>query len=357
MLPPDFRPEDPISEAAHDGANRRRKTAGGFEPIDAIAQRYVNQLPAAGQYRDINEIKKMWPDISGDFICSNTAVTSLKDGNLIITAASTPFLFHLRSAKKNYINTINQRLGYNAVKEIFYKIGVIRRETDNKPSMFDEVRDYAKKNEVMFYSIENVEIPDDVQASINDFVASLNIKDSDLCEKIEGAAKVIYKVTQYKKRNGYAECAMCSSLYDKTIVSDTQEASGDNGVCEYCRFKLSRSLGAAVKRITANPWENYEAHTLKCPDTGFREFEYIRKREFMRVKEEVDGLVKKFIMSESAEVFKELDYKIRLALCLYETQNYFEIKEFGAGRLEIMAAALGPNARAVYARGALAVKF
>ncbi len=354
MFPPDLGPEATTNDAAHDGGKRRRKEAGGFEPIEAIAQRYVNQLPAAGQYRDINEIKKMWPDISGDFISSNTAVTSFKDGNLVITAASTPFLFHLRSAKKNYISSINQRLGYNAVKEIFYKIGVIRREADIKPSMFDEIRDYAKKNEVMFYSIENVEIPDDVQASINDFVASLDIKDVELCKKIESAAKVIYKVTQYKKRNGYVECAMCSSLYDKTIVSEAREAQD---VCEYCRFKLSRSLGAAVKRITSNPWENYEAHTLKCPDTGFREFEYIRKREFMRVKEEVDGLVKKFIMSESAEVFKELDYKIRLALCLYETQNYFEVKEFGAGRLEIMAAALGPNARAVYARGSLAVKF
>jgi hypothetical protein len=340
---------------------RQRGFGNNFEPINVIAERFVNQLPGANRYRDISLVKKIWQDISGDFIYSNTAVTSLKDGVLVITAASSPFLFHLRSAKKSYIEQINKRVNNALVTEIFYKIGSLKRPEEKK-TMFDEIRDYAKDNQVMFYEIENIEIPDEVLSSINDFTASLKISDAELCEKITGAAKVIYKVTQYKKRNGYIECAMCASLYYKRTY-DCGGAAGNEynyygaDTCEYCRFKLAKMMSGAVKMVLEYPWDDYESHAAKCPDTKFKEFEYIKKREFCRVKTEVEVLIKKFIMSESAETFEELNLKIRLALSLYESYNYFEVKEFGQTRLDLMAAVLGPNARAVYARGAMAVKF
>ncbi len=346
------------------GRKRLRGLENNFEPIDAIAGRFVNQLPGADRYRDIGLVKKIWQDISGDYIYSNTAVTSLKDGVLVITAASSPFLFHLRSAKKSYIEQINKRVNGTIVTEIFYKIGSLKRFDEEKKTMFDEIRDYAKDNQVMFYEIENIEIPDDVLSSINDFTASLKISDRELCEKITGAAKVIYKVTQYKKRNGYLECAMCASLYFKSDYGGGAAADGieDNydgadNTCQYCRFKLAKMMSGAVKRVLEYPWEDYESHSAKCPDTKFKEFDYIKKREFGRVKTEVEALIKKFIMSESAETFAELNQKIRLALSLYESYNYFEVKEFGRERLDLMAAVLGPNARAVYARGAMAIKF
>ncbi len=344
---------------------RQRGPENNFEPINAIADRFVNQLPGADRYRDISLVKKIWQDISGDFIHSNTAVTSLKDGVLVITAASSPFLFHLRSAKKTYIEQINKRVNGALVTEIFYKIGSLKRFDQEKKTMFDEIRDYAKNNHVMFYEIENIEIPDDVLSSINDFTASLKINDAELCEKITGAAKVIYKVTQYKKRNGYIECAMCASLYFKresgcgASAADGIEDNyyGSDNTCEYCRFKLAKMMSGSIKRVLEYPWEDYESHSAKCPDIKFKEFEYIKKREFDRVKTEVETLIRKFIMSESAEIFSELNQKIRLALSLHENYNYFEVKEFGGDRLDLMAAVLGPNARAVYARGAMAVKF
>jgi len=347
-------------------APRRKRSRGpenNFEPINVIAERYVNQLPGADRYRDLVLVKKIWQDISGDFIYSNTAVTSLKDGVLVITAASSPFLFHLRSAKKSYIEQINERIGAGFLTEIFYKIGSLKRPIEKK-TMFDEIKDYAANNQVMFYEIENIEIPDDVLSSINDFIVSLKIIDAELCEKIMDAAKVIYRVTQYKKRNGYVECAMCASLYYKDAAVSGGVEMAENrhdwcqaDTCHYCRFKLSKMMAGAIERVINYPWEHYELHAAKCPETKFKEFEYIKKRQLVLVKSEVEILIKKYIISESAETFAELDRKVRQALSLHGSYNYFEVKEFGRDRLDLMAAVLGPNARAVYARGAMAVKF
>ncbi len=153
---------------------------------------------------------------------------------------------------------------------------------------------------------------------------------------------------------------MCSALYYRrsAAAEDGREESGGGAdTCDYCEFRLSKMMAGVIKRIAEYPWENFEAHTVKFPDTKFREFEYIRKREFARVKIEVEELVKKFVMSEAPEDFAKLDSKIRLAMSLYENVNYFEIKEFGAARLDRMAAALGPNARAAFTRGAMVAKF
>jgi hypothetical protein len=340
---------------------RRMRGAGhGFEPVAEIADRHVNQSPAAAGQRDTAAVKKIWLDIAGDFIGSNTAITSLKDGNLTITARATPFLFHLRSAKKNYISQINERLRSGAVKEIFYRIGSVKTEAE-ETTLFDEIRQSVKRDEVMFYEVENIEIPGDVVSSINDFVASLKIADAELVEKMITAAKTIYRVTQYKKRHGYVECAVCSALYYKrgAAPEDGREEAGggDADTCQYCGFRLSKMMSGVIKRIVEYPWENYEAHTVKFPDTKFREFEYIRKREFGSVKREVEDLVKKFVMSEAPEDFAKLDSKIRLAMSLYENVNYFEVREFGAARLDKMAAVLGPNARAAFTRGAMVAKF
>ena len=339
---------------------RRTRGAGhGFEPVAGIAQRHVDESPAAAGQRDTAAVKKIWRDIAGDFIGSNTAITSLKDGNLTITARATPFLFHLRSAKKNYISQINERLRPGAVKEIFYRTGAVKTEAE-ETTMFDEIRQSVKRDEVMFYEVENIEVPEDVVSSIVDFVASLKLTDAELAEKMINAAKTIYRMTQYKKRHGYVECAVCSALYYRrsAAAEDGREESGGGAdTCDYCEFRLSKMMAGVIKRIAEYPWENFEAHTVKFPDTKFREFEYIRKREFARVKIEVEELVKKFVMSEAPEDFAKLDSKIRLAMSLYENVNYFEIKEFGAARLDRMAAALGPNARAAFTRGAMVAKF
>lgn len=363
-----MRPLDLDNDKDHKAAKtvpvrRMRGSGHGFEPIAEIADRHVNESPAAAGQRDTAAVKKIWRDIAGDFIGSNTAITSLKDGNLTITARATPFLFHLRSAKKNYISQINERLRPGAVKEIFYRIGTVKTEAE-ETTVFDEIRQSAKRDEVMFYEVENIEVPDDVVSSIVDFVASLKITDAELAEKMINAAKTIYRVTQYKKRHGYVECSVCSALYYRrsAAAEDGREEAfgpggGDADTCDYCGFRLSKMMPGVIKRIVEYPWENYEAHTVKFPDTKFREFEYIRKRELEKVKREVEDLVKKFVMSEAPEDFAKLDSKIRLAMSFYENINYFEIKEFGAARLDKMAAVLGPNARAAFTRGAMVAKF
>ncbi len=337
---------------------RMRGSNNGFEPVNLIAERFIDSMPESSRYRDFESVKKIWNDISGDFICSNTALTSLKNNILTITAVATPFLFHLNSYKKTYINQINEKAGRIIVADIFYKIGPLKKEAAQK-TMFDELNEYARHNEIIFYEIENIEIPDAVIASINDFTASLNIKDAELAAKITGAAKVIYKVTQYKKRNGFIECAMCASLYEKKDDCRRQapDSDAENDICQYCGFKLDNMMHGPVKRIIEFPWENYEAHSAVFPEVKFKEFEYIKKKEFIRAKARTDELVRKFILSESMEDFTALDVQIRLAMSLYENRNYFEIKEFGAAGLDSIAAVLGTNARSVFARGSMIIKF
>lgn len=344
-------------------AERRKRLRGrghDFEPVAAIAERHVAEAPAAAAMRDLEAVKKIWRDIAGDFICSNTSIASLRDGALTITAIATPFLFHLRSAKVNYIEQINARLRPGAVREIFYRIGPVKGEAAEESGLFEEARAIAKRGDITSFEIENIEVPSEVISSINDFVGSLKTGDAELDSKIAAAAVTIYKVTQYKKRHGYVECAVCSSLYFKRSEADNEArgAAGlPNDACEYCGFRITRMMAPAARRINERPWENFEAHSAAFPDTKFREFEYIRKREFEKARDEVDGLVKRFVMSEAPEDFAKLDRAIRLAMSLHGSFNYFEVKEFGPAKLDLMAELLGPNARAAFARGAMVAKF
>lgn len=328
-----------------------------FEKIGGVIEGYIKGECLFTRHRDVYEIKKAWPKIAGDFISSNTSIVSLNEGVLIINATASPFLFHLSSFKKKYLNDINSMFPQLAVKEIFFKVGKINSGEAVEKCRTEEIIEQAKCDEIKSYNIENIEIAEDALSSIKDFVSSLNISDCELKEKILNAAKTIYKITQYKKRNGYVECDMCSSLF---LVKTQNAGKNDiiiNGCCEYCLFKIKTELKKSVLRIKERPWENYEIHVKDFTDVDFREFEYIRKIEFKRAKENVEELIRRYVTEETEESFVLLDENIRRALSLHEHRNYYEVVSFGEKGLDLIANILGPNARAVFARGSMISRF
>lgn len=321
-----------------------------FESVHQIALRYIEEkLNVPYEVKIFEKIKKIWFEINGDLVKTHTFPFTLKDETLIVKVSNPPLLFYLNSTKSEYINKINEFLKQKVIKNIIYKISDLpNKDLDEKlsNSLIDKIKNQVKEEKIRLYEINNIEIPKDVMVSIDDFIRSLNIRDNNLSEKIKSATCTIYKVMQYKKRHGYVECVICSTLFKPSNKTNDFE-----NICEYCNLKLTHNLKKSYEHIVKNPWENYETHALKYPDITYKEFEYLKNKELKKIKLEVENLLKKYVMTEKIEDFKELDYKVRYVMSLHEEKNYFEIKEFGEVYLNKIAQVLGVNTKNIFARG------
>ncbi|MEZ7892906.1 MAG: DUF721 domain-containing protein [Candidatus Wallbacteria bacterium] len=320
-----------------------RKSECKPEVLGEIINDIINK-PEYNELKKFDNIKKAWCEVCGDFISSNTIVRGFQNGVLLILAKASAFVFELNTLKKRYIASIRKALPSYGINDIFFKVGSAADFSQKAPDIvIDELLYRVKENEVMFYNIDNIEVPDDVKNGINLFIDSINYSDPELKQKAYNVSIIVYKVNQYKKRNGYIECKVCSGLFlDETKKSD---------ICVYCSDRLKHSLKMNKTAILEKPWEGYETHSSFYPDISFLEYSYLKNREIDRLKKEMDELILQYVRSESADIFRIIDNKIRTALCLSQSRNYFEANDCGGEFLDLISKVLGQNVKAVYARG------
>ena len=313
------------------------------EILGEIINIIINK-PEYDELKKFDNIKKAWREASGDFISSNTILRGFQNGVLLIFVKASAFVFELNTLKARYIASLRKALPSYGISDIFFKVGSLADFSQKSPdTVVDELLYKVKENEVMFYNIENIEVPEDVKASINLFIDSINYSDPELKQKAYNVSIIVYKVNQYKKRNGYIECKVCSGLFlDETKKSD---------ICIYCADRLKHSLKINKMAIIEKPWESYDIHSSRYPDISFLEYSYIKNCELDIIKKEMDELILQYVHSESSEIFKNIDQKVRTAISLSQSKNYFEMNEPGNEFLNLINQVLGQNVKAVYARG------
>jgi len=298
--------------------------------------------PQFAECRKSADLKKIWKEVAGDFIASNTSVNDFKNGVITIFTKASAFAFQLKSLKAGYISAMNAKCPGLSITEIYFKVGRVTEDVRKKTHV-EEIIERAREEELAHYNIENIEIPADVEAAIKDFVNTLNISDEKLLEKTLEITRNIYKVSQYKKRNGFIECKICDFLHEAAKNSD--------GLCDYCKTRMEKTLSACRARIIEKPHESYEKFSEFYPDIKYREFNFVKQLEIERIKKDLAGLIEKYIREETREIFTMVEKSVRTAMSLSENENYFEVSEFGEKKLQRIADVLGPNARTVFAKG------
>lgn len=298
--------------------------------------------------RALEVIKKAWKEISGDFIRSNTRVVSFENGVLKISARTGAFVFQLKSMKEQYISGLNRLSAPFKIRDIEFRAGKLLPDSASPgPARPDVTRDDVPGDEGYFDDIENIEVPDDVMASIKAFIESVGFSDGEIREKALRATVDFYRIGQAKRKAGYVECGVCRVLF---------KPAGERGVCSGCVTRLRSALVSNRRRIVTLPQESYEEHAANLPGISFGEYSFIREEEFARARMEAESFGRQYISSEDGEIFKKLSSAVRLGLSLRSFRNYLTADKFSDDDIKAIGDHFGPATKAVFIRGMLVAK-
>lgn len=121
--------------------------------IDSVFNQIKKKLKISEFYE--LSITKIWKDVTGDVISQVSIPIHLEDGVLTVNVRDTIWLNQLTLLKKEIIKQINENLGKEVVKDIKYKVGVLKfKELEEPDNVFVDIDEVKLNNEDVIF-IEN----------------------------------------------------------------------------------------------------------------------------------------------------------------------------------------------------------
>jgi predicted nucleic acid-binding Zn ribbon protein len=104
----------------------KKARSGKFESLADVARRLLEKR--MGQRLAAYDAVKVWPRAVGEHIAKRCIALGIKSGILYVSVPNNVWLTELRVLKKQLIESVNEKLGKNVVRDLSFKIGVRKRQ-------------------------------------------------------------------------------------------------------------------------------------------------------------------------------------------------------------------------------------
>jgi len=103
-------------------------------PIKEIVNRLFKEIGIEKKIKE-EEALRMWKEVVGETIDRHTCPVSIKKGNLFVKVDNSGWLSALTYLKEKIISEFNQRQGEDLIKEIYFKLGVVKKSRGRKKNL------------------------------------------------------------------------------------------------------------------------------------------------------------------------------------------------------------------------------
>lgn len=103
------------------------KRNGFPSPVSEILERLFNRLNIDKKLKEMKALK-LWEEVTGDKISRHSYPLFVRKGNLFVRVDSSGWLTQLTYLKNEIISRLNQRLGGSSIKNIYFRLGEIKKQ-------------------------------------------------------------------------------------------------------------------------------------------------------------------------------------------------------------------------------------
>ena len=103
------------------------KRNGFPSPVSEILERLFNKLNIDKKLKEMKALK-LWEEVTGDKISRHSYPLFVRKGNLFVRVDSSGWLTQLTYLKNEIISGLNQRLGGGSIKNIYFRLGEIKKQ-------------------------------------------------------------------------------------------------------------------------------------------------------------------------------------------------------------------------------------
>ena len=99
--------------------------------VGEILERVFNKFSIDKKLKEVKALK-LWEEVMGEKISRHSLPLFVRKGNLFVRVDSSGWLTQLTYLKNEIISKLNQRLGKESIKNIYFRLGEVKKERKGK---------------------------------------------------------------------------------------------------------------------------------------------------------------------------------------------------------------------------------
>ena len=95
--------------------------------VGEVLERLFNKLSLDKKLKEVNALK-LWEEVTGEKISQHSLPLFVRKGNLFVRVDSSGWLTQLTYLKHEIISELNERLGGESIKNIYFRLGEVKKK-------------------------------------------------------------------------------------------------------------------------------------------------------------------------------------------------------------------------------------
>jgi len=95
--------------------------------VGEVLERLFNKLSIDKKLKEVNALK-LWEEVTGEKISQHSLPLFVRKGNLFVRVDSSGWLTQLTYLKREIISELNERLGGESIKNIYFRLGEVKKK-------------------------------------------------------------------------------------------------------------------------------------------------------------------------------------------------------------------------------------
>jgi predicted nucleic acid-binding Zn ribbon protein len=114
--------------------------------VGEVLERLFNKLSIDKKLKEVNALK-LWEEVTGEKISRHSLPLFVRQGNLFVRVDNSGWLTQLTYLKREIISKLNERLGGESIKNIYFRLGEVKKKR-NKETKAAQVKIDLEKEEL-----------------------------------------------------------------------------------------------------------------------------------------------------------------------------------------------------------------
>lgn len=95
--------------------------------VGEVLERLFNKLSLDKKLKEVNALK-LWEEVTGEKISQHSLPLFVRKGNLFVRVDNSGWLTQLTYLKHEIISELNERLGGESIKNIYFRLGEVKKK-------------------------------------------------------------------------------------------------------------------------------------------------------------------------------------------------------------------------------------
>jgi len=95
--------------------------------VGEVLERLFNKLSLDKKLKEVNALK-LWEEVTGEKISQHSLPLFVRKGNLFVRVDNSGWLTQLTYLKHKIISELNERLGGESIKNIYFRLGEVKKK-------------------------------------------------------------------------------------------------------------------------------------------------------------------------------------------------------------------------------------